>query len=191
MGDDERTSVAFEQQEAAIPPVWTAISTSAPTCSLKGEPPFTVITKYENTGSRSICALVRLYSHHGSGIEIRDPSRNHRRIGPPSTMIQDDFDEEAQDLEDTQLVRLEPGQTFETSYTFSVVPKLDGIRNSDVRNMVVGNTYVITLKKRRWRWVFEDEMPHGLDDEEARHLLRKRHAAEWSVDCTVRFDATE
>jgi len=110
-------------------------------------------------------------------------------MGPQSTIIADEWDDVALDLDDTELVRLELGQKFSTSYTFSVVPKADGLRNSDVRNMVKGNTYEITLRRRRWRWMFEDEMGEGMSEEEREEALRKREAMEWMVDCKATFKA--
>lgn len=112
-------------------------------------PPFTATTTYECTTSRPNWALIRLYTHFGGGIEIRDPLHKNRRRGPTCTIIEDDWDEEALDLEDTQLIRLEPGQKFSTSYTVSVVPMVDGLRSADVKGMVKGNLYNITLRKRR------------------------------------------
>ena len=88
--------------------------------------------------------------------------------GPPSTMIDDEFDSDLLDVQDTELVWLEPGQTFSTGYTFAVTPKMSGIRPSDVHSLTAGNTYEITLQKRRWRWMFDDELPADLDNEAKR-----------------------
>jgi hypothetical protein len=109
-------------------------------------------------------------------------------VGARSTIIADEWDEHALDLDDTALVWLEPGQTFSTLYTVSVVPKVNGLRDSDVKHLVVGNTYEITLRKRRWRWMFEDELGGGLSEEE-RRVLRKKKVVEWKVDRMVIFEA--
>ncbi|KAL2060152.1 hypothetical protein VTL71DRAFT_9974 [Oculimacula yallundae] len=172
------------------PQISTILTTSYPTCALSGQPAFTVTTTYECTASKPIWALVRLWADYSGGIEIRDPQRNHRRIGGGSTLIADEWDEDALDLEDTSLVRLEPGQKFSTQYTVSVVPKADGLRNSDIRLMVPGNTYEITIKKQRWRWMFEDEMDKEMDIEERRTILKNRDVAEWKVDCLANFTAS-
>lgn len=187
-----------DQQEQ--PPVSTTLTTSSPTCALNGKPPFTATTTYECTTSRPIWALIRLFTDFGGGIEIRDPQRKHRRMGPPSTIVADEWDTDALDLDDTVLVRLEPNQKFSTSYTFSVVPKASGIVHSDVRHMAKGNTYEITLRRRRWRWMFEDEMEVWVvvgeemseeeeeeEREERRQMLRKKEVMEWEVDCMVTF----
>jgi hypothetical protein len=183
--DDGREQSAAAQHQ---PPVSTTLTTSSPTCSLIGEPPFTATTTYERTTSRPIWALVRLFTDFGGGIEIRDPVRKHRQVGARSTIIADEWDEHALDLDDTALVWLESGQTFSTLYTVSVVPKVNGLRDSDVKHLVVGNTYEITLRKRRWRWMFEDEMGGGLSEKE-RRVLRKRKVVEWKVDRMVIFEA--
>jgi len=175
------------QQE---PPISTILTASQSTCSLSGEPPFTATTEYECTASKPIWALVRLFTDYGGGIEIRDPQRKHRQIGARSTIIADEWDEEALDLENTELVRLEPGQKFSTSYTVSVVPKAGGLRDSDTKYMVQGNTYEITLRKRRWRWMFEDEMAGDIGEDERRAILKKTEVVEWDVDCQVNFKAT-
>ena len=51
--------------------------------------------------------------------------------------------------------------------------------------MVKGNTYEILLKKRRWMWMFEDEMGGEMGEEERREMLWKREAVEWTEDCMV------
>ena len=173
-----------------IPPISTILTTSPSTCSLSGEPPFTATTEYECLGSKPIWALIRLFTDFGGGIEIRDPQRKHRKIGARSTIIADEWDEEALDLEDTELVRLEPGQRFSTVYTVSVVPKAGGLRASDTKHMVPGNTYEITLMRRRWRWMFEDEMDGDIGENERRETLKRKEAVEWDVDCQVNFKAT-
>lgn len=71
------------------------------------------------------------------------------------------------------MVRLEPSQKFSTSYTLSVDPNADKLRNSDTRNMVSGSLYEITFRKRKWRWMFEEEMGGDLSKEERGEVLRK------------------
>lgn len=188
MDATQEQSATTQHQEP--PPVLTSLSTSSPTCSLNGEPPFTVTTTYECTSSRPIWALVRLFEYVGCGIILRDPQRkNHRRIGPSSTLIGDDWDEEAVTFEDSQLIRFQLGQKHSIPYTISVVPKVSGLSSSDVYLMVKGNTYEITLRTRNWKWMFEDEMEEGMSEEQRKELLWKREAVEWTEDCMVTFQA--
>jgi hypothetical protein len=125
----------------------------------------------------------------GCGIVIRDPLRKHRRIGPSSTIVADEWDEEAFAFEDSELIRLQLGQKHSIPYTISVVPKAKGLRSSDVYLMVKGNTYEITLKTRNWKWMFEDEMGEEMSEEDRREMLRKREAVEWEEDCMVTCQA--
>jgi hypothetical protein len=191
MSDQKPAAAAAQHQHEA--PVSTTLTTSSPTLSLDGQPPFVAITEYECTTSKPIWALVGLFTHVGNGILIRDPQRlvsgKPRRIGPTSTIYEDDWDDKALDLEETELVRLEPGRKFSTSYTISVVPKVDGLRGSDTYAMVKGNTYEISLRKRRWRWMYENGMGEGLSKEEWRELLSKKDPMEWDVDCKVNVTA--
>jgi len=176
------------------PPISTSVATSSAVCHLSGDPPFTVTTTYRHTGTsdnkagESIWALIYLSSHNGKGIDIRDPQRQNRRMGPSSTNISDEWDEDDHDVEDSLLVRLQPGQEICTSYTFSVVAKAGGLRNSDIRNMIAGNNYEITLKKRRWRWMFENQMDATTKDQR-REILERQKAIEWEVDCKAEFEA--
>jgi hypothetical protein len=71
-----------------------------------------------------------------------------------------------------------------------VVLKADGLRNSDTRNMVKGNTYEITLRERKWRWMFENDMGGDLRKEERGEILRKKETMEWKADCQVNLKAT-
>ncbi|KAI9860132.1 MAG: hypothetical protein M1813_006242 [Trichoglossum hirsutum] len=188
MDNGQGQSKTVQHQEEQ-PPISTTLAISSQTCFINGEPPFTATTTYECTASRPIWSLVRLFTDFGGGIQIYDLERKHRRIGPTSTIIADEWDGDALDLDDTALVRLEPGQTFSTSYTLSVVPKADGLRNSDVKNMVKGNTHEVGLRRRRLRWMFEDEMGGEMSEAERREMLRTRDAMEWGVDCKETFKA--
>ena len=173
------------------PPVSTTLDLSSSTCPRKGEPPFTVTTIYECTTAQPLWALVRLYSHCCGGVQIRDPDRKNRRIGPPGTMLQHEFDEELLDIEDTELVRLELGYKYLTKYTFSTTPKLNGITHSDVRNLVIGKAYTVTLRRPRWRWMFEKDMPPYLIKHARREVLSEVDMVEWSVGCEASFEVVE
>lgn len=108
------------------------------------------------------------------------------------TMVADEWDDIALDLGDTELVRIEPGQKHITPYTLSVVPFMGGLRGSDTKMMAKGMRYEIILDKRRWSWMFEDEMERGeegreLNDEERKEILKQKLAVEWNVDCQAYF----
>ncbi len=169
--------------------VSTSIETSAPVCSRSGDPPFVVTVRYECTTSRPISALVHLNSDACNGIEIRDPARRaaldsrweHRRIGPDTIVMNDEYYGD-DTIDDAEVVRMEPGKLFERPYTFSVVPKLNGIKRSDIWGLKPGTTYELMLRKQTWRWMFEDEMLENCSSEERRELLEKRAAGEESCD---------
>jgi hypothetical protein len=99
MSDHERAAATQHHRE---PPVSTTLKISSPTCSIDGEPPFTVTNEQECTTSNPIWVFIRPFTDVGNGLEIRDPQRKHRRIGARSTMIADEWDEEALDLNDTE-----------------------------------------------------------------------------------------
>lgn len=190
MTDSEHpTATQAQTPMANIPPIATTLTTTSPTCALSGTPPFTTITTHLNTSPSPLWALVRLYTDFSGGIEIRDLSRKHRRIGGGSTIIADEWDEEALDLEDTQLVRLGPGEVFETRYTICLGSKAGRLRGSDVKMMVEGGNYEVTARKRLWRWMFEEEMGGELSEEERRGMLSEREVVEWGVDCKVEHTA--
>lgn len=172
-------------------PVSTTLSTSVPTCSRKGDPPFTVTITYRSLLDRPIWAFVYQYSYQCAGIETRDPERNNRRIGPDSTSLADEPDPTWTYFKDSELVRLEPGEVYERQYTYIVVKKAKGLRNSDVWNLKVGNTYGITLRNQKWWWMFEDDMPEGCTEEERETLLQKQPVTEWKPDCSVSFEFVE
>ena len=142
------------------PPVSTTISLSSHTCSIHGDPEFTVTHTHSNIGTKPIWALVRLCSDYCNGFEARDPlAKNRRRRGLPPTMLGDEWDEDALDLKDTELINIDPGQTMSRSYTFSVGPKLGGFISSDMYKLEVGKKYVLGLRPRRWRWIFANHVP--------------------------------
>lgn len=71
-------------------------------------------TTCEHTGSRSVRALICLYTRFGGEIEIRDPTRRHPRIGPSSTLHDDELDSYVLDLGDIKLIPLESGRMYTT-----------------------------------------------------------------------------
>ena len=106
-------------------------------------------------------------------------------------MLQDEFDEEVLDIEDTELVRLEFREKYTAKYTFLTTPKLNGIIHSDVRNLAVGKAYKITLRHPRWRWMFEKDMPLALVKHARRELLSEVGVTEWSVSCEASFEVVD
>lgn len=153
---------------ALTPPVTTSISVSSPTCPCSGVPAFTASYTHQNIGTQSISALVRRWSHYCNGFIANHPQKGSRRRGLPPTMLSDEWDEVALDLEDTELVNLDPGQTMSRSDTFSAVAKLDGFVSSDMCKLEVGKKYTLRLMRQRWRWKFASDIPvhihtdHGL-----------------------------
>ena len=142
------------------PPVSTSICVSSPSCSISGAPAFTTTYTHKNVGTKAIWALVRLWSDYCNGFVSHDLQNHNRRRGLPPTILSDDWDEEALDLKDTELWKLDPGQVISKSYTFTVNKKLDGFISSDVYKYEVGKKYLLDLCPRRWRWVFADDLPN-------------------------------
>jgi len=188
-GNDDRPSTKRELS----PPVSTTVSTSSPHCFLTGEPPFIINTTYECTTSRPIWALILQDSERGGGTEIRDPERlshgNPRRVGPTSIVLCTDgmlgSEMDRVEIEDSILLRLEPGQKFSTYYKISAVERKRGF-GSDMRMMSREKSYKVTLRQRCWRWMFEDEMG-DLDENGRRGLLKKVTKTTWNVDCSTTF----
>ena len=166
--------------DTSQPPVSTTISLSSPTCSIHGDPEFTVTYAHENIGTKPIWALVRLWSDYCNGFEARDPQERNRRRGLPPTMLADEWDEDALDLKDTERIHLDPGQTMSKSYTFSAGEKLDGFISSDMYKLEVGKNYVLGLRPQRWRWIFVNDLPAhvegdgGIAGEYPVHMFKKK-----------------
>lgn len=140
----------------------TTIGLSSPTCSVRGDRKFTVTYSYKNVGTKPIRALVRVWSDFCNGFEARD-LHTRRCRGLPPTRLGEDFDEEAIDLEDTELINLAPGQTTSRSYMFSTGEKLRGYIHSDMYKLEVGKKYALGLRPRRWRWTFADNLPADIE----------------------------
>ncbi len=184
--------VTMTEVQETVVPVSLTLSTSAPICYGSGEPPFIVTTTNQCTTERSICALLYSFPHTCNGVEVRDPERNNRRIGPVSTCMEDDTPDPELDRQklfqhETELVRLDPGQIHRTSYTFSIVAKVHGLRHSDIRVLKDGNSYQLTLREQRWWWMFEDQMPADCSDKEKREILSKQPVTKWKPECSSEF----
>ena len=75
------------------PPITASLSTSTPTCALSGKPPFTILLTWKLREKRPIFALVLHEEGRNFGLEIRNPEKNGRRIGPPPNVQQGDMDD--------------------------------------------------------------------------------------------------
>lgn len=174
------------------PPLRTTVSLSSPTCSLSGEEPFTVTTKHTNISDRPICALISLYTEFCHHVRLINPTwgpnRRRRKIGPSSTWLGSDDDDDLliMEIEDSTLVRLDAGEIFELPYTFTTVP---GMRAEDTRTMTVGESYEIELGTQKWWWEYEDEMPEVMSEVERKEHLLTRRPSEWTPDCVAHFTA--
>jgi hypothetical protein len=173
-------------------PVSLTLSTSTPICHESGEPAFIVTTTYKCVAVRSIWALRDPLARMCNGVQTRDPDRKYRRIGPdPEILCEDpEYDLSPEDIirRDTVMMRLDPGDVFSTSYTFSVVKKMRGLIHSDVWNLKDGKKYKLTLWPQRWWWMFEDELPAGSSDEQKRDILSKLQVTKWQPDCSSWFE---
>lgn len=172
-------------------PVATTLSLSAATCSRKGDPPFVVTIKHRSTATHPIWALAYRFTDWCEGIEIRD--LDHFRRGGPSLLwaayAQTDGDEDLRD--DTLLERLAPGQSLEIAYTFAVERKVGGFQ-SDVHKLKDGQRYQVSLRKRKWWWMCEDEMSADCKtDDERRLVLGKQACCEWKPECAGEFEMVE
>lgn len=169
-------------------PVTTNISSSTNVCSCSGHPPFTITITYECTASTTIWALYKHYSYHGNESEIRDPRRRYRRIGPSHRYIENEDDTE---IDFTDLVRLEPGETLQKIYTFDIEDDSDRLYHNDISNLVVGNEYELGIRQQKWWWMHEKVLPPNLSTHEKKRFLYEHLATEWQPQETVDFVVKE
>ena len=166
------------------PPITCAISTSASNCSLVGKPPFTISVEWQLDGNRAIRALKTMSSHNiNIGIEIRDPEKQDRRIGPSPDRYEGDESESAPI--DKMLLHLKEKEAIRQSYTLCVRPKADGLLHSDTWNLKSGKLYNLTLRPFKWRWLYEDEIDASTlgDEDRLRARLSEEPWVEWKPDC--------
>jgi len=168
------------------PPISISLITSSPTCYLSGSPPFSVSIVWTLSGSRPIWALIPFNTKFTCGIEIRDPERNGRRIGPPSIGISDE-DSDVDDG-DSAVAKITTDEPYRHTYTLTTKPKAGGLRSSDTWNLKSGKLYHLTLRKMTCKWMYEDEMREG-DDAERRKKLEKQLAALLKPDIQATFTA--
>jgi hypothetical protein len=92
-------------------------------------------------------------------------------------------------FDDASLVRLEPRQVFEDTYTFKV--KKEQISYADTEFMKPGGKYWIDLGERNCWWMYADEMDEGLTEDEMKERFRGREIVEWKPGCRLDFTAVE
>ena len=83
--------------------------------------------------------------------------------GLPPTRLGNEFDEEAIDLEDTELIYPDPGKIIARSYTYDIQNKLNGFISSDMYKLEVGMQYLLRLRPRRWRWMYDHYLPEDIE----------------------------
>lgn len=173
------------------PAVTASLSTSMPTCSLTGQPPFIVFLTWKLHEERPIYALVTREEGRVIGIEIHDPEKNGRRIGPPPDLPQGDEDD-APSHDEQIFVQLNGSEDeFAQEYTLATEKRQNGLLQSDTWNLKSGKRYELTLRYAKWRWVYQDEVEDGVRRDEAKVLamLRQEPCSVWKPDGQVGFHA--
>ena len=178
---DHCTQFAVREAIRPPPPVTASLSTSTPTCSLSSNPPFTVFLTWKLYEKRPIYALVTRESGRVIGIEFRDPEKNGRRIGPPPDVQQGDVDNAPCNDEEifVLLNGLEDG--FLQEYTLATEVRQNGLLPSDTWNLKNGKQYEMTLRKSKWRWLYQDEVQEEVRQDEAKvvEVLRQEPCSVW------------
>ena len=173
------------------PPVTASLSTSAPICATSGDPPFTVSLIWRLHSSRPIYALVLREEGRNFGLEIRDPERNGRRVGPPPNVLQGDMDDAISNDEEiyVALNGLEDG--FSEDYTLDTKERQGGRLPTDTRNLKSGKEYHVTLRENHWRWLYQDEVQENFRSDEAKliEVLKEEPHSKWKSDSRVTFHA--
>lgn len=171
------------------PSILASLSTSTPVCSLSGQPKFTILLDWRLTSDRTICASRAQREGRSIGLEIRDPERNGRRIGPSSDYVGDD---EGEPSDDEIFLRLARRDDCDSQYyVFTVEPKQDGLVPSDTYNLASGKAYELTLRKAKWRWLYADELDEAAlqDTGKIVERLQEEPQSEWKPDCRAEFRA--
>lgn len=189
---DEMADSEDVLRQAPQVPFSIDLRTSSAICSITGNPPFTAVTIYTCNRERTIWALISLFSDFADYVIVRN--LNHwkgrdRRIGCFPKMQAEWDEEEEVEFEVSKLERLEPGEIFETKYTFFVNPKPDTTRHSDVQFMKEGGKYFVEVSARKCWWMCVEEMREDFTEKEKRDLLRQRGAVQWNPPYRVDFTA--
>jgi hypothetical protein len=175
----------------STPPCNVELRVSPSTCSISGAIPFKVIKSYTCTSIRPTWFLFTLYSEWAHELVVRDPNHpkgKYHRVGPFFTWSQDEWDQEEIDIQDTELVRLEPGEKFETEYVFRIKPRPLSTETSDVKNMKADRPYWIEVGHAKCWWICADDLKENLTSEEMRDLLGQRKYVQWKPTCRVDFE---
>lgn len=103
--------------------------------------------------------------------------------------MQEEWDKEEVEFEDSKLVRLEARETVKTTYTLFVETGPNVVRRLDVHFIKPGNEYWVELGIRKCWWMYAEEMKEGLTEMEMREVLGKRQSVEWKPECKATFTA--
>ena len=173
------------------PPVTASLSTSAPTCSLSGQPPFTVFLTWKLHEKRPIYALVTREEGWVIGLEIRDPEQNGRRIGPPPDVQQGDEDNAPSNDEEIFVPLNGLEIEFSQEYTLSTKERQGGLLPSDTRNLKNGKQYEMRLRKSKWRWMYQDEIKEEVRQDKSKvvEMLQQEQCSVWKPDSRAKFHA--
>lgn len=172
-------------------PLTAAITASEETCHRSGDPPFTVSIEYKCDAEATIWVVRPLLAKFCEGVEIRDPTRRNRRIGPTIIGVGNTDGTEDDAFTDTELLRLDPGTRIVSNYTLTTQRKDHGLLRGDFHNLTIGNVYNLTVWRQQWRWMFESQMPEGCTTEERKALLARQSAIYWKPECTTSFVLAE
>ena len=174
-----------------LPPVTPSLTTSTPTCSLSGITPFMVSLTWRAETDRPIYALVTLKEGYNIGLEIRDPERNGRRIGPVPDLPPAGDDDPPNNDKERFVEFNRSGDSFSQVYTFATEKRRNGLVLSDTWNLKSGKVYELTLRKSRWRWMYQDEIEENMLRDQAKvvEVLRQEPYSEWKLDCQAVFEA--
>jgi hypothetical protein len=99
--------------------------------------------------------------------------------------MQDQWDQEKVDFEDSELMLLEPGGKFETEYTFCVEPQPWSTQRSDVKFMKDDGTYWMELGHMKCWWMWADDVGDNMTAKEIRELPGQRKYLQWQPACRL------
>ena len=188
---DQRPHFTVREAIRPPPPVMGSLSSSTPTCSLSGHPPFTVFLTWKLHEKRPIYALVTREEGRVIGLEFRDPEKNGRRIGPPPDVQQGDEDNAPSNDEEIFVPLNGLKDSFSQEYTLATEERRNGLLHSDTWNLKSGKQYEITLRKSKWRWVYQDEVAEEVRQAEGKvvEMLRQEPCSVWKPDSRANFHA--
>lgn len=110
-------------------------------------------------------------------------------MGPHWTHVHCDDDEEEfanRPFLDARLLKLRPGETFESAFTFDNV-----LETGVTLTLEEGKAYSAELKKRNCWWMYTSELPERETEEERKKILRDEGKISWKLDCKEWFTAGE